>query len=39
MKSGLDEVMQEVRIQLWRARETSEQVGETNTSYVYRTAS
>ncbi len=38
-ESGLDEVMQEVRIRLWRARETSEQVGETNTSYVYRTAS
>jgi RNA polymerase sigma factor (sigma-70 family) len=37
--NGLDEVMQEVRIRLWRARETSEQVGETNTSYVYRTAS
>jgi RNA polymerase sigma factor (sigma-70 family) len=38
-ESGLDEVMQEVRIRLWRARGTSEQVGETNTSYVYRTAS
>jgi RNA polymerase sigma factor (sigma-70 family) len=38
-ESGLDEVMQEVRIRLWRARETSEQVRETNTSYVYRTAS
>ena len=38
-ESGLDEVMQEVRIRLWRARRTSEQVGETNTSYVYRTAS
>jgi RNA polymerase sigma factor (sigma-70 family) len=37
--SDLDEVMQEVRIRLWRARGTSEQVGETNTSYVYRTAS
>ena len=37
-ESGLDEVMQEVRIRLWRARGTSEQVGETNTSYVYRTA-
>jgi RNA polymerase sigma-70 factor (ECF subfamily) len=31
--------MQEVRIRLWRARGTSEQIGETNTSYVYRTAS
>ena len=38
-ESGLDEVMQEDRIRLWRARGTSEQVGETNTSYVYRTAS
>jgi RNA polymerase sigma-70 factor (ECF subfamily) len=38
-ESGLDEVMQEVRIRLWRARGTSAQVGETNTSYVYRTAS
>ncbi len=38
-ESDLDEVMQEVRIRLWRARGTGEQVGETNTSYVYRTAS
>jgi RNA polymerase sigma-70 factor (ECF subfamily) len=38
-ESALDEVMQEVRIRLWRARGTSEQIGETNTSYVYRTAS
>jgi RNA polymerase sigma factor (sigma-70 family) len=38
-EADLDEVMQEVRIRLWRARGTSEQVGETNTSYVYRTAS
>ena len=38
-ESDLDEVMQEVRIRLWRARGTSEQVSETNTSYVYRTAS
>jgi RNA polymerase sigma-70 factor (ECF subfamily) len=36
---GVDEVMQEVRIRLWRARGTSEQIDETNTSYVYRTAS
>ena len=35
----VDEVMQEVRIRLWRARGTSEQIGDTNTSYVYRTAS
>jgi RNA polymerase sigma-70 factor (ECF subfamily) len=38
-ESALDEVMQDVRIRLWRARGTSEQIGETNTSYVYRTAS
>jgi RNA polymerase sigma-70 factor (ECF subfamily) len=38
-ESDLDEVMQEVRIRLWRARQTSEQVGEVSTSYVYRTAS
>lgn len=37
-ESALDEVMQEVRIRLWRARGTSEQIGEANTSYVYRTA-
>ena len=37
--SDLDEVMQEVRIRLWRARGTSEMVGEANTSYIYRTAS
>ncbi len=38
-ESDVDEVMQEVRIRLWRARETSEQIGEVGTSYVYRTAS
>ena len=38
-ESAIDEVMQEVRIRLWRARGTSEQIGDTNTSYVYRTAS
>jgi RNA polymerase sigma factor (sigma-70 family) len=38
-EDGVDEVMQEVRIRLWRARGTGEQVGDTNTSYVYRTAS
>ena len=35
----VDEVMQEVRIRLWRAQRTSEQIGEVSTSYVYRTAS
>lgn len=38
-EDGLDEVMQEVRIRLWKARGTGEQIGEANTSYVYRTAS
>ncbi len=38
-ESDVEEVMQEVRIRLWRARETSEQIGEVSTSYVYRTAS
>jgi RNA polymerase sigma-70 factor (ECF subfamily) len=38
-ESDLDEVMQEVRIRLWRAQRTSEQIGEVSTSYVYRTAS
>jgi RNA polymerase sigma factor (sigma-70 family) len=37
--SDLDEVLQEVRIRLWRAQRTSEQIGEVSTSYVYRTAS
>ena len=37
-EAAIDEVMQEVRIRLWRARGTSEQIEETNTSYVYRTA-
>ena len=37
--SDVDEVMQEVRIRLWRAQRTSEQIGEVSTSYVYRTAS
>jgi len=31
--------MQEVRIRLWRAQRTSEQISEVNTSYIYRTAS
>jgi RNA polymerase sigma-70 factor (ECF subfamily) len=38
-ESGLDQVMQEVRIRLQRARGTGEQVGETSASCVYRTAS
>src|SRR6476646_9362667 len=37
--SDVNEVMQEVRIRLWRAQRTSEQIGEVSTSYVYRTAS
>src|SRR6476469_6445409 len=37
--ADVDEVMQEVRIRLWRAQRTSEQIGEVSTSYVYRTAS
>lgn len=38
-ESDVDEVVQEVRIRLWRAQRTSEQIGEVSTSYVYRTAS
>jgi RNA polymerase sigma-70 factor (ECF subfamily) len=38
-EADVDEVMQEVRIRLWRAQRTSEQIGEVSTSYVYRTAS
>jgi len=38
-ESDVDEVLQEVRIRLWRAQRTSEQIGEVSTSYVYRTAS
>jgi RNA polymerase sigma-70 factor (ECF subfamily) len=37
-EADLDEVMQEVRLRLWRARGTSEQIGEAGASYVYRTA-
>jgi RNA polymerase sigma factor (sigma-70 family) len=37
--ADVDEVMQEVRIRLWRAQRTSEQIGEVSTSYVYPTAS
>jgi RNA polymerase sigma-70 factor (ECF subfamily) len=34
----LDEVMQDVRVRLWRARGQSEQIGGSTASYVYRTA-
>jgi RNA polymerase sigma factor (sigma-70 family) len=34
----LDEVMQDVRLRLWRARGDSEQIGASSASYVYRTA-
>jgi RNA polymerase sigma-70 factor (ECF subfamily) len=34
----LDELMQAVRVRLWRARQSSEQITTTPTSYVYRTA-
>lgn len=34
----LDEVMQDVRLRLWRARGTSEQIQASSASYVYRTA-
>ncbi|HXV85245.1 MAG TPA: sigma-70 family RNA polymerase sigma factor [Gemmatimonadales bacterium] len=34
----LDELMQSVRLRIWRARGTSEQITLTPTSYVYRTA-
>jgi RNA polymerase sigma-70 factor (ECF subfamily) len=36
--SDLDEVIQEVRIRLWRARPSSEQIDALPTSYIYRTA-
>jgi RNA polymerase sigma-70 factor (ECF subfamily) len=35
--SDLDEVIQEVRIRLWRARPTREQIEALPTSYIYRT--
>jgi RNA polymerase sigma-70 factor (ECF subfamily) len=38
-EADLDEVLQEVRIRLWRARGSSEQIAAVSTSYVYRTAS
>ena len=37
-ESDLDEVLQEVRIRLWRAQRTGEQVRQVSASYVYRTA-
>ena len=37
-ESDLDEVIQEVRIRLWRAQRTGEQVRQVSASYVYRTA-
>jgi len=37
--ADIDEVMQEVRIRLWRARQDSEQIAQASASYVYRTAS
>jgi RNA polymerase sigma factor (sigma-70 family) len=36
--ADVDEVMQEVRIRLWRARPTTEQISTSSASYVYRTA-
>jgi RNA polymerase sigma-70 factor (ECF subfamily) len=37
-EADIDEVMQEVRIRLWRARQDSEQITQSSASYVYRTA-
>lgn len=37
-ESDLDEVVQEVRIRLWRADPSGEQIGRVGASYVYRTA-
>src|SRR5687767_5815882 len=37
--ADVDEVMQDVRIRLWRAHGASEQIVTLSTSYVYRTAS
>jgi RNA polymerase sigma-70 factor (ECF subfamily) len=36
--SELDDLLQEVRIRLWRARETSEQIAGTPASYLHRVA-
>lgn len=38
-EADLDEVMQEVRIRLWRAHGESEPISTISTSYVYKTAS
>lgn len=37
-EADVDEVMQEVRLRLWRAHGTGEQIEEVGASYVYRTA-
>ncbi len=37
-EDALDDVVQEVRIRLWRAFPTGEQIGRLGASYVYRTA-
>ena len=37
-EDDLDELLQDVRIRLWRARGESEQIREVTSSYVYRTA-
>ena len=37
-ESDLDEVLQDVRIRIWRADPTGEQIGRLGASYVYRTA-
>ncbi len=34
----VDELMQSVRLRVWHARDTSEQIAATSSSYVYRTA-
>jgi RNA polymerase sigma-70 factor (ECF subfamily) len=36
--ADVDEVIQEVRLRLWRSRGSSEQIATANASYVYRTA-
>jgi RNA polymerase sigma-70 factor (ECF subfamily) len=36
--ADVDEVMQDVRIRLWRARSSGEQIEDLPTSYIYRTA-
>lgn len=37
-EADLDEVLQDVRIRLWRALPTAERIGAVNTSYVYQAA-